>query len=231
MTRPSLRKRGAVAREFRATLLLTSPGARDTVRRVSSDDLIVPPPDAASASPEVAWFAVRTQLKHEHIAAANLRRVEGLEVLNPRIRYRRSTRRGPVWFTESLFPSYVFARFDWRIQLRQVHHAAGVACVVHFGTHWPTVPDAAIAELRLAVGEEELRVVEGEPRPGEEVLISGGAFHGLEALVVRLIPARQRVAVLLEFLGRQTTVEVPLDAVVRLPGGEPRVRQRSSGSA
>ncbi len=151
-------------------------------------------------------------------------------MVNPRIRYRRSTRRGPVWFTESLFPSYVFARFDWRSQLRLVHHAAGVGCVVHFGTEWPTVPDAAIADLQAAVGQEELRVVESEPRPGEEVVISGGAFHGLEALVVRLVPARARVAVLLEFLGRQTTVEVSLDAVVRLPGGEPRVRQRSTNA-
>jgi len=175
---------------------------------------------------DVAWFCVRTQLKHEHIAAANLRVLPGLEVFNPRIRYRRSTRRGPVWFTESMFPSYLFARFDWRQQLRMVHHAAGVATIVHFGSRWPTVPDQAIVELKASVGEEDLRVVESEPKVGDEVQVSGGAFHGFQGIVTRLLPARMRVAILLDFLGRQTTVEVPMEEVVRLPAGETVVHQR-----
>jgi transcriptional antiterminator RfaH len=173
-----------------------------------------------------AWFCLRTQPKHEHIAAANLRLLPDVEVFNPRIRYRRSTRRGPVWFTESLFPSYLFARFDWRLCLRQIHHAAGVSTVVHFGSRWPTLPDAAIADLKTAVGEQELRLIDATPQPGEEIQISGGAFHGLNAIVSRLVPARERVAVLLEFLGRQTMVEVPLQSVVRLPSGETFIRQR-----
>jgi transcription antitermination factor NusG len=40
-------------------------------------------------------------------------------------------------------------------------------------------------------------------------------FHGLLAVVTRIMPARERVAVLLEFLGRQTTVELAGGAVVR----------------
>lgn len=168
---------------------------------------------------EWAWFCVRTQLKHEHIATANLRLLPGIQVFNPRIRYRRSTRRGPVWFTESLFPSYVFARFDWRQQLRLVYHSPGVATIVHFGARWPTIPDDTVAELRASIGEEELRVVEAQPEVGEEVEISGGAFHGLRGIITRLVPARQRVAILLEFLGRQTMVEVPMAEIVRLAEG------------
>ena len=190
-------------------------------------------PEQATASSDaaqldVAWFCLRTQLKHEHIATANLRQLPEVEVFNPRIRYRRSTRRGPVWFTESLFPNYIFARFDWRNLLRQVHHAAGVASIVHFGTRWPTIPDHVVAELKSSVGQEELRQIDAEPQVGEEVQISGGAFHGLRGLVTRLLPARARVAILLDFLGRQTAVEVPLAEVVRLPTGEVFVRQRHS---
>jgi len=175
--------------------------------------------------PELAWFCVRTQLKHEHIASANLRLVPGIEVFCPRIRYRRSTRRGPVWFTESLFPSYIFARFDWRTQLRLVYHSAGVATIVHFGSRWPTIPDQTVEELQTQVGEEELRVIDAEPQVGEAVQISGGAFHGLQGIVTRLLPSRTRVAILLDFLGRQTMVEVPAQDVVRLPSGEGFVRQ------
>jgi transcriptional antiterminator RfaH len=173
-----------------------------------------------SHEPEQAWFCVRTQLKHEHIATANLRLLPDVAVFNPRIRYRRPTRRGPVWFTESLFPSYVFARFDWREHLRRVYHAAGVATIVHFGTRWPTIPDATMAELQASIGQEEVQMVETQPEVGEEVEIAGGAFHGLQGIITRLYPARMRVAILLEFLGRQTMVEVPLSEVVRLdPGG------------
>jgi len=164
----------------------------------------------------VAWFCLRSQLKHEHIAAANLRRQGCADVFSPRIRFKRATRRGPVWVTESLFPSYLFARFDWKESLRAVHHAPGVAGVVHFGSRWPTIPEEIIEQLRATVGPQELRVIGETLEPGDEVQISGGAFHGLQGVVSRVMPGRARVAVLLEFLGRQSAVEVAADAVVRL---------------
>jgi transcriptional antiterminator RfaH len=165
---------------------------------------------------DLAWFCVRSQLKHEHIAAANLRQLPDTEVFSPRIRFKRATRRGPVWVTESLFPNYLFARFDWRTSLRLIHHTAGVAGIVHFGSRWPTIPDAAIAELRATIGEEELRIIDATLEPGQEVRISGGAFDGLEGVVTRVMPGRQRVSVLLDFLGRQATVEVNADHLVKL---------------
>jgi transcription antitermination factor NusG len=91
--------------------------------------------------------------------------------------------------------------------------------VVHFGDRWPTVPDAVIAELRAAVGEEELCVVPGELVPGDEVRIIGGSFQGLHAVVARVMPGRERVAVLMEFLGRQTSIELPASTIIK-PGQE-----------
>jgi transcriptional antiterminator RfaH len=164
----------------------------------------------------LAWFCVRSQLKHEHIAAANLRVLPQTEVFNPRIRFKRPTRRGPVWVTESLFPNYLFARFDWRSSLRLIHHTGGVAGIVHFGSRWPTIPDTTIEELRSAIGEDQLRIIDDSLEIGQEVRISGGAFDGLEGVITRIVPARQRVAVLLDFLGRQTAVEVPADHLVKL---------------
>jgi transcriptional antiterminator RfaH len=164
----------------------------------------------------VAWFCVRSHPKHEHIAAANLRQQLNTEVFSPRIRFRRATRRGPVWVTESLFPNYVFARFDWRSSLRLIHHAPGVAGVVHFGSRWPTIPDRVIDELRVMLGNEEFHLIGDEVEAGDEVRVSGGAFHGLEGVVTRVMPGRARVGILLEFLGRQTMVEVGIDSIVKL---------------
>ena len=161
------------------------------------------------------WFCIRTQPKREHIAAAQLKQEPDLEVYLPRIRFKRSTRRGPVWFTEALFPNYLFARFDLAASLRKLHHLQGVRGVIHFGDQWPTIPDSVIEELRAAVGAEQIHVISEEFKPGETVQISGGGFHGLTAVVTRVMSGGQRVAVLLEFLGRQTTVELASAAVVR----------------
>ena len=169
-----------------------------------------------------AWFCLRAQPKHEHIAAAHLKDDPEIEIYLPRIRFKRATRRGPVWFTEALFPNYLFARFELAVCLRRVCHARGVRGVVHFGDRWPIVPEAVIGELRARVGADEVHVVRDELRPGESVRIAGGVFHGLEAVVTRVMPSRERVAVLLEFLGQQTSVELAGEALIR--EGDERTR-------
>jgi transcriptional antiterminator RfaH len=175
------------------------------------------------ATPEfaqgLAWFCIRSQPKHEHIAAAHLRKEVGVEVYLPRIRFKRATRRGPVWFTEALFPSYFFARFQLAADLPSVCHARGVRGVVHFGHRWPMIPDLVVEEMKATIGPEQVHVINDELRPGEIVQIAGGVFHGLRALVTRVMPSQQRAAVLLEFLGQQTTVELSLDSIIRERGG------------
>lgn len=176
-----------------------------------AQDLTTPAPTEARIcvlSRDSAWFCLRTQPKHEHIAAAQLKQEPEVEVFLPRIRYRRSTRQGRVWVTEALFQNYLFARFDPATCARKVQHARGVRGIVHFGHRWPTIPDSSITELQAAMGGQELRVVEEEFQPGDVVEIATGAMHGLQAVVTRVMPARQRVAVLLDFLGRQTMLEL-----------------------
>jgi transcriptional antiterminator RfaH len=144
-----------------------------------------------------------------------LRRWGGLEVFVPRIRFRRNTRKSVVWVTEALFPSYLFARFDWASALRQVYHSPGVNEVVHFGSHWPVIPDEAIEALRAALGKNEIHVIPADVAPGDTVKIAGGSFHGLCAVVARVLPSAKRVAVLLDFLGGQTAVELDLGMVIK----------------
>jgi len=161
------------------------------------------------------WFCLRSQPKHEHIAAAHLRKMEGVAVFLPRIRFQRSTRQGMAWTTEALFPNYLFAQFSWHESLRQVQAARGVSGVVHFGTRWPVIDESVIADLKQAVGEEELHTIASVLQPGDIVEIGEGAMRGLQAVVSRVIPSRQRVAVLLDFLGRQTTIEVPAALLIK----------------
>jgi transcriptional antiterminator RfaH len=164
--------------------------------------------------PEPAWFCVQTQPKREHIAASNLRQDAQVEVLLPRIRYCRSTRRGPAWVTEALFPGYLFARFPLSALLRHVQSLRGVRGVVHFGHRWPSIPDAVITELRSIVGDAEIKILSADLNTGDSVEVVTGAFQGFQALVTRVVPRRQRVSVLLDFLGRQTAVELDRNQLV-----------------
>ncbi len=168
---------------------------------------------ASQANP--AWYCVRTLPKHERIAGDSLRELPGgIEVFSPRLRVRKPTRRGPVWFTEALFPCYLFARFPLHPLLSQVRYARGVADVVHFGDRWVAVADEAITELRVHLGGQEVYEVPGELRPGEEVRIAVGPMAGLTAVVQRYLPGPQRVHLLLEFLGQVTPVHLSATQVL-----------------
>ena len=161
------------------------------------------------------WFCLKSQPKHEHIAAAHLRQNSVVEVFLPRVRFKRATRQGTVWVTEALFPGYLFALFDWQSALRLVQHSRGVRGVVHFGERWPAIPEAVIRELQQAIGTDELHTIPEHFVPGDEVEITEGAMRGLRAVVARVMPGRERIGVLMEFLGRQTMIEMPRHFIVK----------------
>jgi len=170
---------------------------------------------ANAESSALAWYCARTQPKHEHIAAANLSRKLGLEVFHPRLRMERATRRGPVRVIEPLFPCYIFVRCSLEEQVDQIRYVNGVSSLVHFGPQIPAVPDDVVEDLRQCFESEEPMVVEDHFRPGAEVTVAEGAFLGSRGVVVRVLPARQRVQILLDFLGRTTLTEVDRNSLTR----------------
>src|SRR5437868_1095449 len=101
------------------------------------------------------WFCLKTQPKQEHLAATALRRHLGIKCFSPRVRFRKPTRRGAVWFVEAMFPGYVFAEFTFSRQHRQVEYSSGVQGVVRFGDQVATVDPTLIASLQEKAGAEE----------------------------------------------------------------------------
>jgi transcription antitermination factor NusG len=97
--------------------------------------------------------------------------------------------------------------------LDDIRYVNGVSSLVHFGQRIPAVPDTVIEELRQCFEAEEPMSVEDRLFPGAEVTVAEGAFMGSGGIVVRLLPARRRVQILLEFLGRTTIAEVDRNAL------------------
>ena len=161
---------------------------------------------------EPRWYCLRSKTKREHVAAAHLAEAGGAaEVFCPRIRFRKATRRGKVWWVEAMFPGYFFARFALAERKRFVLATQGVTGIVHFGEEIPEVPGALVEELRRAVPEEDATLeLRSQALPGDEVEIAGGPLRGQKGQVMEVLPARERVRVLIEFLGNDHPVDLDL---------------------
>lgn len=166
-------------------------------------------------SNDLAWYCARTKPKHEHIAAASVRKNLGLEVFLPRLRAERVTQRGIMRVVEPLFPCYMFVRCVLDERLNEIRYTTGVSSLVHFRDKIPAVPDLVIKELQECFeAEEPMMMVDGCLARGARVVLADGAFAGMNAFVLRALPARQRVQVLLDILGRTTLVEVDRGSIV-----------------
>lgn len=173
----------------------------------------------ASPSTVPEWFCIRTQTKREHIAARYLREMEGIEVFCPRIKYRKATRRGKIWWLEPLFPGYLLAKFNLREMERAVTFCQGVRGLVRFGTKIPAVPesfvDSLIAQVRQQADDEtELITVNPSLSIGDEVEIAHGPFQGMSGTIQAITPAKERVHILLEFLGQTQPVSLDLFSIL-----------------
>jgi transcriptional antiterminator RfaH len=163
---------------------------------------------------EPKWFCLRSQIKHEHIATATLRKIGEVEVFCPRIRYQKATRQGPVWWTEAMFPNYLFARFNPVEYLTTVRSAFGVSKILSFGGRYTVIPDRMVNELRDYLGKDDIRVIATELKNGDQVQLARGSLVGLQAVITQVMPGKDRVKILLDFLGRMTEFEVSLDDLV-----------------
>ncbi|MFT4637754.1 MAG: transcriptional antiterminator RfaH [Verrucomicrobiales bacterium] len=159
---------------------------------------------------EEGWHCIQTKPKSEHIAGASLRQFEDVEVYCPRIRYHKSTRRGKVWFTEALFPGYLFARFDAELRLRAVSSANAVSKLLRFGDHLATIPPNLIEQIRAEMEGQEMFTVENHDTLsiGEEKEVASGPLKGFQGIVTNLLSGGERVRLLVEMFGDLNEVEV-----------------------
>jgi transcriptional antiterminator RfaH len=168
---------------------------------------------------EAAWFCVRTQTKREHIAAEHLRELEGIEVFCPRLRYRKATRRGTVWWLEPLFPGYLLAKFKLMESERAVTFCQGVRGLVRFGPEIPSVPEAFVEVLRAEIrnhvtSDEEILTVAPSIECGDEVEVASGPLAGMRGVVVSIAPAAERVKILMDFLGQPQAIDMDLFSIL-----------------
>ena len=86
---------------------------------------------------------------------------------------------------------------------------------MHFGHDVPAVPAQALDDLRAYMEHSELKTVSFSIAEGDDVEIVEGPFRGQNGVVKQLLPARERVKVLLEVLGGVTEVNLSLTSIFK----------------
>lgn len=161
------------------------------------------------------WFCVHTKPRAESQALEHLQR-QGFDCLLPRLRRPQRAAAVRRATSEPLFPRYLFLQADpARQSLAVVRSTRGALGLVRFGQQAAEVPEVLIERLRQDTGPDGLiapRTV--LPRPGDTVSILDGAFAGLHGLYAQQ-HSEQRAIVLLQILGGEQRVILPIDALQR----------------
>lgn len=160
------------------------------------------------------WYVVQTHVNAEAKAAANLER-QGFLVYLPRYLKRRSHARKIDTVARPLFPRYLFVAIDVATQRwRSIQSTLGVSRLVCWSGEPASVDNGVINALKKR--EDEAGFIKLVRRfgftPGDKVRIVEGAFVDNFALVDG-ISDRERVAVLLDLLGRKVRVFVEADLI------------------
>jgi transcriptional antiterminator RfaH len=161
------------------------------------------------------WYVVQTQINAEAKAAQNLLR-QGYEVYLPYYLKRRSHARKIDFTAKPLFPRYMFVAIDMATQRwRSIQSTFGVSRLVTSGDYPAIVPEGVVHALKAREDDKGFVRLDSKPAfaPGDKVRVLAGAFIDSAGLFSGLAD-HDRVAILLEMLGRKVRVLLDADMVI-----------------
>ena len=163
----------------------------------------------------IRWYAAYTQPRNEALAMEHLAR-QGFDVYCPRYQKRRSHAGRIDLVTAPLFPRYVFVAIDSAAQRwHAINSTVGVSSLVTAGGTPCAVTSKVISELKRR--EDPRGFLSLEPAfarlaPGTPVRVTAGAFEACRGLFEAL-KDEDRVAILLDLLGRKVRVVIEMSTV------------------
>jgi transcriptional antiterminator RfaH len=153
------------------------------------------------------WYVIQTKPKKEGEAASYLL-TKGLEVFNP-LTEAFSPRNGKidkVW--KSLFPNYVFVKFDLDQSYNLVRWARGVKKVLGFGEYPSPLSDEVIETIKKRTDANGIVRKTCCFEPNDLIRIKSGPLRELLGIFDRWVADSDRVRILLNLIGYQPTIEL-----------------------
>jgi transcriptional antiterminator RfaH len=172
-------------------------------------------PEELLIQPGMRWYAIQTKGNKEKEVAKRLSDLK-LETFLPWLRDRRRIGKRFQWVLVPLFPGYLFCRLDLIVSGKVARYSPGVKDFLKFGNEITGIREEIILALRERCPQG---IAEIDPvlfNPGDPIKINEGPFAGLEAIFEKKMKGRERVAVLLEILGRQTRLVLRSETVAKI---------------
>jgi transcriptional antiterminator RfaH len=160
------------------------------------------------------WFVAHTHPHAEGKATAHLNR-QGFEIYFPRYLKRRRHARRIETVAAPLFPRYLFVAIDLTAQRwRSIYSTVGVSRLVSNGDDPTPVPDGIVEALKTREGGNGFIKLDSRPsfRAGDKIRVLDGAFTSCLGLFEGMAE-RERIAILLDLLGRKVRVVLDADLV------------------
>ena len=160
------------------------------------------------------WFVVHTQPSKELVAQQHLLE-QRYDVYLPRFKKTCRHARKTYEVLSPLFPRYLFIGIDLEIdQWRSINGTRGVSYLLTQDNHPLSLPSHLIENLKKQEdGEGTLPLTSlSNFIKGDKLLILEGPFEGHTAVFEKL-DDKQRVKVLLNFLGQEMNVSLPKRAI------------------
>lgn len=147
-----------------------------------------------------AWYLLYCKRGQLQRAQEHLER-QAVNCLTPMITLEKMVRGKRTTVSEPLFPNYLFVEFDPEvIHTTTISATRGVSHFVRFGIHPATVSSSVIHQLSIYQPDD---ITDPQtPYPGDSVVITEGAFEGLQAIFAEP-DGEARSMLLLNLLNKQ----------------------------
>ncbi|MEN6615719.1 MAG: transcription termination/antitermination NusG family protein [Syntrophorhabdus sp.] len=160
------------------------------------------------------WYVVNTKARNEERAAVNLAQ-GGIEVLAPKLRFRRWKEGKFSDSVEAMFPGYIFVKFHPFDEFRLVKYTRGVKTIVNFNGRIIPLQEGLIEFIRGRLVEGVATVEKKTFKKGEKVIIQEGPFKGFSGIFEHELDGKERIAILLEGVDYCARMEIDRELVAK----------------
>jgi transcriptional antiterminator RfaH len=148
------------------------------------------------------WYLIHSKPRQEKIALFNLEQ-QGYECFLPLILSEKMSQGSIALYEEPIFPRYLFIRLgkgETAKSWSPIRSTKGVSRLVFFGNEPAQISDGLVQGLRA---RQEIMLTHPQRlfNPGDRVVVTEGAFAGIEA-VYQMTDGERRVMVLIELLSK-----------------------------
>jgi transcription antitermination factor NusG len=153
------------------------------------------------------WYVIQTKSKKEGEAASYLS-TKGVEIFSPLMeafvtRNSRTTKE-----LKSLFPGYIFGKFDLEQDYPLVRWARGVKCVLSFGGYPTPVCGKIVEIIKERTDARGVVRVRSGYSANDVVRVKTGPLKDLLGIFERWVSDSERVRILLNLMGYQPSIEL-----------------------